>query len=224
MLLTAILFSRYRAFLGHTRFEVAPLTVVIGKNGAGKSVLTRLPLLLASGLSSQAEGPLDLEAGEVTHGARFEDLINQRSALPFSLGAEISVEGRRLKFITTLQLVVERHSLGVAKFELYEDEHAVVKLEARPEDIGNLAGKFVGEFGAPKEPQEVRVRLAGLFPTEIEGQPEISARLKSARDSFEKCISRPSYIGPFRSEQGSLNRIPRQSVRRSDEEVDIDED
>jgi recombinational DNA repair ATPase RecF len=38
--------SRYRAFRDVTLLELAPLTVIIGKNGGGKSVLTRLPLLL----------------------------------------------------------------------------------------------------------------------------------------------------------------------------------
>jgi hypothetical protein len=101
---TALLFSRYRAFREFTRLELAPLTVIIGKNGGGKSVLTRLPLLLASGLDPEAEAPLDLGAGGVSHSARFEDLIYQRSAQPFCLGAEISENGRTLRFVTTLRV------------------------------------------------------------------------------------------------------------------------
>ena len=106
---TALLFSRYRAFREFTRLELAPLTVIIGKNGGGKRFSTRLPLLLASGLEAEAEAPLDLNAGGVSHAARYEDLIYQRSAQPFCLGAEISENGRTLRFVTTLRHIVERH-------------------------------------------------------------------------------------------------------------------
>src|ERR1019366_8920827 len=141
---TALLFSRCRAFRESSRLDLAPLTVIIGKNGGGKSVLTRLPLLLAGGLASQAEAPLDLTAGGVSHGSRFEDLIYQRSAQPFSLGAGISAGGRTLPFVAALPHVVERHSLAVEAFELSDGGQRAVSLKAaRPEDIGNPEGTFV---------------------------------------------------------------------------------
>jgi recombinational DNA repair ATPase RecF len=107
VILTALLFSRYRAFREATRLDFAPLTVIIGKNGGGKSVLTRLPLLIAGGLAAQAEASLDLTAGGISHAARYEDLIYQRSAQPFSLGAEISDGNRTLRFVTTIRHVAE---------------------------------------------------------------------------------------------------------------------
>jgi predicted ATPase len=193
--------------------ELTPLTVIIGKNGGGKSVLTRLPLILASGLASQAESPLDLTAGGISHGARFEDLIYQRSAQPFSLGAEISASGRTLKFVTTLRHVVERHSLAVEAFELSEGGQLTVSLKAaRPEDIGNPAGMFVAQFGPDSAERQVRAKIAGLFPTEIDGDADASSRLLECRRLFEGAFASPSYLGPFRSEQGALPRIPRQGV------------
>ena len=211
---TALLFSRYRAFREPTRLELTPLTIIIGKNGGGKSVLTRLPLILASGLASQAESPLDLTAGGVSHGARFEDLIYQRSAQPFSLGAEISESGRTLQFVTTLRHVVERHSLAVEAFELSDGGQRAVSLKAaRPEDIGNPEGTFVAQFGPDQAEREVRVKIVGLFPTEIDGDADASTRLRERRSLFEGAFASPSYLGPFRSEQGALPRIPRQGVR-----------
>jgi predicted ATPase len=211
---TALLFSRYRAFREFTRLELAPLTIIIGKNGGGKSVLTRLPLLLASGLAAQAEGPLDLNAGGVSHAARFEDLIYQRSAQPFCLGAEISGEGRTLRFVTTLRHIVERHELAIEAFELIDGDQRVVNLKAaRPEDIGNPTGAFLAQFGADPTEHEVRIRIVGLFPTEIEGYADVSAQLGERRVQFEKAFAAPSYLGPFRSELGALPRIPRQGVR-----------
>ena len=214
MIPTALLFSRYRAFREFSRLDLAPLTVIIGKNGGGKSVLTRLPLLLASGLASQAEAPLDLTAGGVSHGSRFEDLIYQRSAQPFSLGGEISEGDRTLRFITTLRHVVERHSLGIEAFELFDCGQRIVSLKAaRPEDIGNPEGAFLARFGPDLAECEVRAKVVGLFPTEIDGQVEKSAQVADRRCLFEKAFASPSYLGPFRSEQGALPRIPRQGIR-----------
>jgi hypothetical protein len=181
--------------------DLAPLTVVIGKNGGGKSVLTRLCLLLASGLDSEADAPLDLGAGGINHAARFEDLIYQRSAQPFSLGAEISRNGRTLKFVTTLRHVVERHALGIEAFELYDGGQRVVSLKvARPEDIGYPAGAFFAQFGTNPTEHEVRIEVVGLFPTEIERHPEESKQVQERRDLFERVFSSPSYLGPSLSE------------------------
>jgi predicted ATPase len=210
---TALLFSRYRAFSESTRLDIAPLTIIVGRNGSGKSVLTRLPLLLASGLDSKAEAPIDLTAGGVNHAARFEDVIYQRSAQPFSIGAEISDGHQTLRFLTTLRHVVESHSLAIEGFELFESEKPFANLKlARPEDLGKPNGLFVGTFGDDMAQRTVRLTTLGLFPVGVEGDTEKSARLAQMRGSFEKAFIPISYLGPFRAEQGSIPRIPRQGV------------
>jgi predicted ATPase len=211
---TALLFSRYRAFREFTRVDLAPLTIIIGKNGSGKSVLTRLPLLLGGGLASQAEAPVDLTAGGISHAIRFEDLIYLRSAQPFSLGAEISDGNRTLQFVSTLRHIVERHALGVEAFELSEGQRRIVSLAvARPEDIGNPIAVFRAKFGSEEAEREVRIQITGLFPSHVDGNADASNQLRERRELFEKVFATPSYLGPFRSELGSLARIPRQGVR-----------
>jgi predicted ATPase len=213
LIATALLFSRYRAFLEHSRLELAPLTVIIGKNGSGKSVLTRLPLLLSSGLGALAESPLDLNAGGIKHATRFEDIIYQRSAQPFTLGAEISDGNRKVRFLTTLRHIVERYSLGIEAFELFDGDQCVVDLAVKsPEDIGNPEGIFSAKFGN-EAAHDVHLKIAGLFPTDIVGNNQLSNQLRETRAFFEKVFTAPSYLGPFRSEQGALARIPRQGVR-----------
>jgi hypothetical protein len=181
---------------------------------AAKAYSPRLPLLLAGGLASQAEAPLDLTAGGVSHATRYEDLIYQRSAQPFSLDAEISDGNRTLQFVTTLRHIVERHALGIEAFELSEGQERIVSITAaRPEDIGNPAGAFRAKFGAAEAEREIRIQMLGLFPAQIEGNVDVSNRLRERRELFEKAIAGPSYLGPFRSEVGSLSRIPRQGAR-----------
>jgi predicted ATPase len=210
---TALLFSRYRAFREFTRLDLAPLTVIIGKNGGGKSVLARLPLLLASGLSSQAEAPLDLYAGGVRHASRFEDIIYQRSAQPFSLGGEISAGDRTLQFVTTLRHVVESRSLGIEAFELSDSGQRILSLKAaRPEDIGNRDATFLAQLGPDSGECEVRVTMVGLFPTAVHGREDVSAQVVERRRLFERAFAPPSYLGPFR-EPESLPQVARQGIR-----------
>ena len=211
---TALIFSRYRSFLEPVRVELAPLTIIIGKNGSGKSVLTRLPLLIASGLSTSAKAVLDLNAGGVSHAARFEDLIHQRSAQPFTLGAEISDGMRSLSFLTTLRYVVERHSLGIEAFELRDEDGVVVSITAsRPEDIGNPEGLFsIRERGAEVAGAS-EVAFVGLFAQSVTGHVDLSNRISEARNKFAAAFDSPCYLGPFRSEQGSSARVANQGVR-----------
>jgi hypothetical protein len=48
---------------------------------------------------------------------------------------------------------------------------------------------------------------------EIEGHVGLSTEVGERRSLFEKVFASPSYLGPFRSEQGALRRIPRQGIR-----------
>ncbi|OQY48068.1 MAG: hypothetical protein B6247_25630 [Candidatus Parabeggiatoa sp. nov. 2] len=51
MKLTALSFENYKAFSKRESIEVRPLTILIGRNNAGKSAISRLPLLIARALS-----------------------------------------------------------------------------------------------------------------------------------------------------------------------------
>src|SRR5436309_2771675 len=110
MRLSALTWNRYRSFKERQRVELAPVTIVIGRNGSGKSVISRLPLLLAGGVSGVSQGPLDLMAGDVEHAASYQDLVNMRGALPFSLGAEINGSEGHFAFETTMRHLNETRS------------------------------------------------------------------------------------------------------------------
>lgn len=214
MIPTALMFSRYRSFLEPVRVELAPLTIIIGKNGSGKSVLTRLPLLIASGLSPSANAVLDLGAGGVNHAARFEDLIHQRSAQPFTLGAEISDGRRSLSFVTTMRYVVERHALGIEAFTLSDQDGPIVSIEAsRPEDIGNSDGLFTVRLRESEATSTKEVRFVGLFAESVKDNDDLSYRLSEARKEFAAAFDSPCYLGPFRSEHGSSARVAHQGAR-----------
>lgn len=205
--------SRYRAFKDEVRIPLAPLTLILGKNGSGKSVLTRFPVLLAGGIDASATSPLNLVAGGVSHASRYEDLVHQRSAQPFMLGAEVAVGGTTVIFKTTLRHVVESHSLAYERFELFENDISVLRLEiSSPEEIGKENAEFKLKAGEAEE-KLCKVEFAGLFPSQMGGEADLLERIVAYRGSFERAFGNPAYLGPFRSEASSSGRVPQQGVR-----------
>ena len=209
----ALHFSRYRAFKEEVRVPIAPLTLILGRNGSGKSVITRLPLMLAGGIDESATSPLNLVAGGISHASRYEDLVHQRSARPFMLGAEMTVDDRLVIFKTTLRHVVETHSLAYEAFELIENGATILRLSiSLPDEIGKGEAKFNLQADDSIE-RLCKVRFSGLFPSEIEGEPGLQERIRIIRDEFQQAFEDPAYIGPFRSEVSSSGRVPQQGVR-----------
>src|SRR5262245_34720370 len=80
MLLESISFENYKAFDKKRSLRIRPITILIGKNSSGKSVLSRLPLLVARSLSDQARSPIDLAFDGLDFGSSTIDLIHNRAA------------------------------------------------------------------------------------------------------------------------------------------------
>ena len=94
--------ERYKGYAGRTDFEIAPLTILVGSNNAGKSALARVFQLMAGGLAAPERGerePLPLASGGVRHGNGFEDLVAGRPAHGrVRLGAAFSLQSREIAF------------------------------------------------------------------------------------------------------------------------------
>jgi predicted ATPase len=211
MIPSALICSRYRAFKEEIHIHLAPLTIIIGKNGGGKSVISRLPLLLSGGLSETADSPLDLQAGEISHATRFEDLVHQRSAQPFVLGAEISDGRSKMMFKTTLRHIVEHHDIGLEAFNWYVDDQIQLTMRAAtPEDILNRSGTYTISIPGKDEFNVTETDTTGIFPLYLDDLDKLSLRAFRARGYFAKAFASPAYLGPFRSIQSSTGRAPRQ--------------
>jgi predicted ATPase len=89
-MLSSISVERYRCFATRATLELRPLTVLFGKNSAGKSALLRaVPLTAAScaGAAANRSGPLALEH-PAAMGARFSEIrthLNARNDVGFYL-------------------------------------------------------------------------------------------------------------------------------------------
>ena len=75
--------ERYKGYARRVDVELAPLTILVGPNNAGKTALAQAIQLLAGGLAPAESGamePLPLESGGIRHGETFEDLVTGRAA------------------------------------------------------------------------------------------------------------------------------------------------
>jgi predicted ATPase len=207
MKIKALTWSRYRAFKDRHRVEVAPITIIIGKNGSGKSIVSRLPVLLAGAIEEAAGGPLNLTAGRLDHGASFQELVNARSSLPFTLGAEVEADGVTYEFEATLRYVSESRSLVVEEFWLKDHRGPLLKAEIDGED--QLVTQVpLYRVAVGQEPaQNLALKFHGLFPHGTGPQ------IEKVLNIFRGALREPSYLGPFRAEAEHFMRTPNQDVR-----------
>ena len=212
MRVSALSWTRYRSFKERQRVEVAPITLIIGRNGSGKSVISRLPVLLGSGVAEDAVDPLDLSAGGVTHASTYQDLVHSRSRLPFSLGAEVAEENKRFEFETSLRYVSEHRSLAVEAFWLtYQNERC---LHAELSDEGQLTSyspRYEVTIDGQKSVMELH--FSGLLPDINSFNGILRQLLSDGLTAIRVALPTPSYLGPFRVEAGNFNRAPGQRVR-----------
>ena len=74
--------ERYKGYARRVDLDLAPLTILVGPNNAGKTALAQAIQLLAGGLipsERDAREPLPLESGGIRHGETFADLVTGRS-------------------------------------------------------------------------------------------------------------------------------------------------
>lgn len=89
----------YKPFGGSFELPLAPLTVVFGRNGSGKSALVRLPALLveAQRISPGDRPGLPAQARGMSFGTTLQDFRHGRVADEFDLGFELS-DGLRVEW------------------------------------------------------------------------------------------------------------------------------
>ncbi|GAA0398845.1 hypothetical protein GCM10009541_47360 [Micromonospora gifhornensis] len=118
MPLRKIVLENYRCFRDRQEVELAPVTVVLGKNNSGKSVLTRAPLVIATGFDTSSTAPLDLDRLHPLPVDGFPDLIFEQSTHGrFTLGVETGGPGE-FKLEATIRYVDEDRSAYVSSLQL----------------------------------------------------------------------------------------------------------
>ena len=213
MRVSALSWTRYRSFKERQRVEVAPVTLIIGRNGSGKSVISRLPLLLASGVDKDALDPLDLSAGGVVHAATYQDLVHSRSRYPFSLGAEVAEGDDRFEFETSLRYVSELRTIVVEAFWLSHRGECLLRAELLDENqLASTNRRYIVAIDGERSVMDLG--FVGLLPRVSGFEGSFREALQGALAAIRAALPAPSYLGPFRMEAGLPSRPPGQRIRQ----------
>ena len=101
-MLTAIEVQNYRSFVKPARIELRPITILLGRNSAGKSSLTRLFPLLQESMGRATSAPV-LWSSNIVDFGKISDVISRHNiheGLRLSFEANIS-NSRRLRRFST---------------------------------------------------------------------------------------------------------------------------
>jgi len=194
MIFKRLAFENYKAFRKREDIELRPLTILIGRNNAGKSVIARLPLLLAHSLSDRAESPFDLEFSGLNFGASFADIVHNRTPhRAVGVGADFAThDGQNLKIFAKVLYFDEYKLQVVQRFELKNSDNRPLTLCWAGEDpLEEMHRYRVEETGI-----ECRVIFRGICPYKISP----SDRRISSGFSFGNLSNEMTYLGPFREE------------------------
>ncbi|MEN2980940.1 AAA family ATPase [Tistrella bauzanensis] len=209
MNLSAISISRYRSIREKTRLGIRPITILIGKNGSGKSVISRLPLIISEGLHfGKINEPINIGAGGVRHAVDYEDIPYMKSALPFVLGIEFDDVTGKTSIEVTFRYVKERSGIIVDSFQVdidgrreveiaLCDDEQLIKNRPKYRSSGNC-GRDCGVAG-----------FSGFLPV-VEGDGW--SQWKKIEEKIISSFPQASYLGPFRTEVGHFIGSPRQGI------------
>lgn len=216
MSLVRMALGNYRCFAQRQDIELRPVTVVLGRNNSGKSALVRAPVLLDSGIHTDAPTPLDLDAlGEGLVGL-FVDLIHgRRSHGNINLDLTIDDQGIPNRLQATVQNINrDRYDTQVvSELELSQGQNRLAHLE--------------WELNDPAEPPRYSVEVAdqtwsnlpilfhGLLPAESglwwldNNLPVNSVQgLLGTVVAFRQSFPAVRYFGPFREQPQRRYLLP----------------
>lgn len=158
--------ERYKGYAEPAEVELAPLTILVGANNAGKTALAQAIQLLAGGLTSSENNPsepLPLESGGIHHGEMFEDLVTGRNVHgSLDLSAVLADKSNELSISATVRNVVSPtrpSERQISEWSLRDDGHEVA---VQRQGFDERAPYRILVSGTAQDPQQIGWR--GLIP------------------------------------------------------------
>lgn len=152
-------------------------------------------------------------AGGVEHAAQYQDLVNMRGALPFTLGCEVAGKFGSFEFETTLRHMAETRSLVIEKFELRENGADRIKIEITDVEQLAEANRRYSYWTIATQEESRQIQFSGLLPrvaSMAEGDREVFDKITQ---HFREALEGASYLGPFRAEPDASTKAPGQDIR-----------
>lgn len=195
MSLRSIAVRNYRCFQERQELEISPITVLLGKNNAGKSAILRAPLLVEAGLSTSSAAAFDLDTLRSPEVSHFSDLIFGRE--PYrALEIEITMDygtvlGARVGFDdAVLRPVVQTLYLQAGGRDL------VMTLDPKRDRY---------ETTLDGTTMSLEVTFRGLRPTFF---ADLSPQVSQMISHHWPPLGPVHYIGPFRKQLPTVHRVP----------------
>ena len=191
MRLTRILANNYKGFK-ELELEIRPFNLIIGKNGSGKSTITRLIPFIIESLTSKNED-LEFSPLGINIGDKYTDLIHMGiETKSLSLGAEFETRGgRTYRVLTDFAYFNEERTVAIQRFSFYVDGKLIFRIALEKFEEGK---RIYEESG-----NRIDVQFNCMLP-----KVESISRL-DASDHFRQFVDKlaffsdtTSYLGPFR--------------------------
>ena len=183
--------TSYKGYAEQAELEVAPLTILVGPNNAGKTAMAQALQLLAGGLTAPDDAagePLPLQSGGLRHGDSFEDLVTGRAVhgllrMSIALASDAGESSLDVAVRNVVEAARPPERL-LFKWRLKHNGREVVA-----ERQGFDAGAKYWVTGNGAEPQHESLDWRGLLPRD----PEVLAPwVRSHVDDFRHLGNRSS--------------------------------
>lgn len=112
-----ITFANYRIFANKQSLELAPMTVIFGKNNTGKSAVLRLPLLVESALKCKSQEVFSRICNDVTLCDEFRDIVYNKANRALEIGVT-STKGDELLFSFYVDVTDKQKKTHLEKWSL----------------------------------------------------------------------------------------------------------
>jgi predicted ATPase len=139
MKLKSISFENYKAFKEKQNLELRPITILIGKNSSGKSVITKLFTLLDNSLSRRINEPLLLNNYGIELGAEFRDLVYGRDvSTPISFSVKYNNDAEL--FVKVIQ-PNDKHKIEVLEWKFESSGLSIEHIKNGDDYVNKSGGK-----------------------------------------------------------------------------------
>ncbi|MEU2876070.1 DUF3696 domain-containing protein [Streptomyces sp. NPDC007070] len=210
MALVRMALTNYRCFAQRVDVPLSPVTVILGRNNSGKSALSRTPMVLGTGIHTDAPSPLDLD--ELS-----EDVLESFTELIYgnrphgSITVELdfaSGDQSPLKITATIQNIDEFRTQVVSSAAIQTPEGEAVLIWEPKEPPETL--EYTIEYSG-KSFTGIAVSFQGILPLMInEGEEtqELASFLREASNLIRASFPTVRYFGPFRDRPHRRYRLP----------------
>ena len=197
--------ERYKGYSEPADVVLAPLTILVGSNNSGKTVLAQAIQLLAGGLSPSAKNPsepLPLQSGGIHHGETFKDLVTGRTVHGWlRLSATLADDRSELSLSATVRNVVAPNRPSerqISHWSLRKNRHEIV---VHRQKFNECSPYRITISGTEQNPRQIAWR--GLIPSHPENLSDWAGRQVEALCSWADGIRHlqcPRRLGgsPFR--------------------------